>query len=235
MATHAVVHERLPQRLPERLARSGDLCLAGLRRELELDVERAVAGDEPEQVIEHGQAGAHVALPSAVERHTDANVLLLNDPVGGRHPSNQGTAPPPPGRRRTGALSPLPVRPGCELLPLTFPDLLHSSLRHWLFAAILAPSGSTSSPASSRAVVGFESNAELAEALKRLPGARIVRRLPHMKTVEVELSGKAEELHGRPGITFAHRPVIRTSKVEPALAASSAPASPTSGSTSRRA
>jgi hypothetical protein len=54
VATHAVVHERLPQRLPERLARSGDLCLAGLRRELELDVERAVAGDEPEQVIEHG-------------------------------------------------------------------------------------------------------------------------------------------------------------------------------------
>jgi hypothetical protein len=68
-------------------------------------------------------------------------------------------------------------------------------------------------------VVGFESNAELAEALKRFPGAKIVRRLPHMKTVEVELSGKAEELHGRPGIAYAHRPVLRTSKVEPALTA----------------
>jgi subtilisin family serine protease len=87
------------------------------------------------------------------------------------------------------------------------------------FAAIVAPSGSTSSPASSRAVVGFESNAELAEALKRFPGAKIVRRLPHMKTVEVELPGEAEELDGRPGIAYAHRPVLRSSKVEPALAA----------------
>jgi hypothetical protein len=77
------------------------------------------------------------------------------------------------------------------------------------FAAIVAPSGSTTSPAPSRAVIGFESNAELAEALKRFPGAKIVRRLPHMKTVEVEL----------PGIAYAHRPAFRTSKVEPALAA----------------
>ena len=68
-------------------------------------------------------------------------------------------------------------------------------------------------------MVGFESNAELAEALKRFPGAKIVRRLPHMKTVEVELPGDAEELHGLPGIAYAHRPVLRTSKVEPALAA----------------
>ena len=68
-------------------------------------------------------------------------------------------------------------------------------------------------------MVGFESNSELAEALEHFPGARIVRRLPHMKTVEVELPGKAEELHGLPGIAYAHRPVLRTSKVEPALAA----------------
>jgi subtilisin family serine protease len=86
-------------------------------------------------------------------------------------------------------------------------------------AAILAPSGSTSRPAISRAVVGFESNAELAEALERFPGARIVRRLPHMKTVEVELPGHAEELQGLPGIAYAHEPRLRTSKVEPALAA----------------
>jgi subtilisin family serine protease len=87
------------------------------------------------------------------------------------------------------------------------------------FAAVVVPSGSTSSPAPSRAVVGFESNTELAEALKRFPGAKIVRRLPHMKTVEVELPGEVEELDGRPGIAYAHRPVLRTSKVEPALAA----------------
>ena len=68
-------------------------------------------------------------------------------------------------------------------------------------------------------MVGFESNAELAEALKRFPGARIVRRLPHMKTVEVELPGGAEELDGLPGIAYAHRPALRKSKVEPALAA----------------
>ncbi len=40
-----------------------------------------------------------------------------------------------------------------------------------------------------------------------------------MKTVEVELPGHAAELHGLPGIAYAHRPRLRTSKVEPALAA----------------
>jgi subtilisin family serine protease len=40
-----------------------------------------------------------------------------------------------------------------------------------------------------------------------------------MKTVEVELPGEAEELDGQPGIAYAHRPALRASKVEPALAA----------------
>jgi subtilisin family serine protease len=74
--------------------------------------------------------------------------------------------------------------------------------------------------------VGFESNAELAQALKRFPGAKIVRRLPHMKTVEVELPGGAEDLHGLPGIAYAHRPRLRTTKVEPALAATFRPGLP---------
>ena len=93
-------------------------------------------------------------------------------------------------------------------------------------AAIAAPSASASAPATSRAVVGFESNAELAQALERFPGARIVRRLPHMKTVEVELSGRAEDLHGLPGIAYAHRPRTRTTKVEPALASMLRPGLP---------
>jgi subtilisin family serine protease len=97
-----------------------------------------------------------------------------------------------------------------------FPAFLVAALA---LAAIAAPSGSTSGPETTRAVVGFDSNAELAEALKNFPGAKIVRRLPHMKTVEVELPGEAEELRGLPGIAYAHRPVLRTSKVEPALAA----------------
>ena len=84
---------------------------------------------------------------------------------------------------------------------------------------MLAPDGSTSRPATTRAVVGFKSNAELAAALQRFPGSRIVRRLPHMKTVEIELSGRASRLRGLPGISFSHRPLVRTSKVEPALAA----------------
>jgi subtilisin family serine protease len=86
-------------------------------------------------------------------------------------------------------------------------------------AAFLAPSGSTSAPATTRAVVGFRSNAELARALSSFPGARIVKRLPHMKTVEVELPGQASDLQGRSGIAFVHRPLARTAKVEPALAA----------------
>jgi subtilisin family serine protease len=86
-------------------------------------------------------------------------------------------------------------------------------------AGALAPNGSTSRPATTRSVVGFHSNAELARALSRYPGARIVRRLPHMKTVEVELPGRATQLHGLPGISFSHKPLVRSAKVEPALAA----------------
>ena len=86
-------------------------------------------------------------------------------------------------------------------------------------AAILAPTASTSRPATTRAVVGFHSNQELARALSRFPGAKIVRRLPHMKTVEVELPGAADELHGLPGVAYAHEPLLRRTKVEPALAA----------------
>jgi subtilisin family serine protease len=97
-----------------------------------------------------------------------------------------------------------------------FPAFLVAALA---LAAIVAPNGSTNPHQTTRAVVGFESNAELAEALKRFPGAKIVRRLPHMKTVEIELPGEAEELRGLPGIDYAHPPVLRTSKVEPALAA----------------
>jgi subtilisin family serine protease len=103
--------------------------------------------------------------------------------------------------------------------PHHFPRFAALLVAALAFAAVVAPSGSTSRPATSRAVVGFESNSELAQALKRFPGAKIVRRLPHMKTVEVELPGRAEELHGLPGIAYAHGPLIRTSKVEPALAA----------------
>jgi hypothetical protein len=97
-----------------------------------------------------------------------------------------------------------------------FPALLAAAVA---LAALVAPSGSTSTPATSHAVVGFRSNAQLADALKRFPGARIVRRLPHMKTVEVVLPGNASELSGLPGISFAHRPLQRTPLVEPALAA----------------
>ena len=77
-----------------------------------------------------------------------------------------------------------------------------------------------------RAVVGFHSNEELAAALADFPGAKIVRRLPHMKTVEVELPGRASELRGRPGIAFAHRPLVRRTMAEPALTAMYRPGLP---------
>ncbi len=97
-----------------------------------------------------------------------------------------------------------------------FPALLAAAVA---VAALVAQSGTSSTPETSRAVVGFESNAQLADALKRFPGAQIVRRVPHMKTVEVVLPGKAAELSGLPGISFAHPPLERTVQVEPALAA----------------
>src|SRR4249919_1336062 len=86
-------------------------------------------------------------------------------------------------------------------------------------AAVLAPGGSTSRPATTHAVVGFQSNHQLARALSRFPGAKIVRRVPHLKTVEVELSGRAGDLKGLPGIAFSRAPLLRTTKIEPALAA----------------
>jgi subtilisin family serine protease len=97
-----------------------------------------------------------------------------------------------------------------------FPALLAVAVA---VGALAAQSGSSSTPDTTRAVVGFESNAQLAEALKRFPGAQIVRRVPHMKTVEVVLPGEAAELSSLPGISFAHAPLKRTVQVEPALAA----------------
>jgi Subtilase family len=110
--------------------------------------------------------------------------------------------------------------------PLHVPRFAAFLVAALALAAVAAPSGATGRPATTRAVVGFESNGQLAEALKRVPGARIVRRLPHMKTVEVELPGAAEELRGLPGIDFAHHPVLRTSQVEPALTATFRPGLP---------
>lgn len=107
--------------------------------------------------------------------------------------------------------------------PRRLPALLAAALAG---AAILAPNGSTSRAETTRAVVGFHSNAELARALTRFPGARIVRRLPHMKTVEVELPGRASELDGLPGIAFSQAPLERTTKVDTALAAALRPGVP---------
>ncbi len=104
-----------------------------------------------------------------------------------------------------------------------FPALLAGAVA---VAALVAPTASTSTPATSSAVVGFRSNAQLADALKRFPGARIVRRIPHMKTVQVELPGNASDLAGLPGIAFAHKPLRRTPQVEPALAAMFRPGLP---------
>ena len=86
-------------------------------------------------------------------------------------------------------------------------------------AALLAPGGSATPPAKERLVVGFQSQAALAQALERYPGAQIVRRVPHMRTVEIEVAGDPEGFSSLPGIAFSHRPLLRTTKVEPALAA----------------
>ena len=86
-------------------------------------------------------------------------------------------------------------------------------------AAVLAPSGSTASSAQTRAVVGFRSQAALAAALQRFPGAQVVRRVPHLKTAEILLAGNPALLASLPGITFAHRPLLRTTQAEPALTA----------------
>jgi hypothetical protein len=93
-------------------------------------------------------------------------------------------------------------------------------------AAILAPSGSTTPPAMERAVVGFHSSAELADALRRFPGSTIVRRVPHLKTVELRLMGDPAQLAGMPGITYSHRPLVRTVQAEPALTAMFRPTLP---------
>ena len=114
------------------------------------------------------------------------------------------------------------MRPRARTFP-RLPALLVTALA---VAAILAPNGSTSRPAATRAVVGFRSNHELARALNRFPGAKIVRRIPHMKTVEVELPGRAIDLEGLPGIAYSQTPRERTTKVEPALATALRPGLP---------
>jgi subtilisin family serine protease len=114
------------------------------------------------------------------------------------------------------------MRPLARTFP-RLPVLLTAALGA---AAIVAPNGATSRPATTRAVVGFHSNDQLARALSRFPGARIVRRLPHMKTVEIELPGRATDLHGLPGIAFSQATLQRTTKAEPALAATLRPGIP---------
>ncbi len=104
-----------------------------------------------------------------------------------------------------------------------FPALLASVVA---LAAFLAPAGATTPRATDRAVVGFQSNAALAEALQHFPGAKIVRRVPHMKTVEIEFLGNAKDFSSLNGITFAHRPLERRPQVEPALAAAFRPGLP---------
>ena len=116
--------QRLAQRLTERLTGRGDLGLRLLGRELKLEVERAVARQQAQQVIEHRQAAADVALARAVERH--ANASLFSHPVGGRHPSNQGTARARSGRRRTGALSRFPCGFDTDSRP-QLPSLLRAA------------------------------------------------------------------------------------------------------------
>jgi subtilisin family serine protease len=104
-----------------------------------------------------------------------------------------------------------------------FPVLVATAVA---LVAFVAPSGATSAPATSHAVVGFQSNQHLGAALRRFPGARIVRRLPHMKTVVIELPDSGAEFSGLPGISFAGRPLRRTPLVEPALAAMFRPGLP---------
>ena len=107
------------------------------------------------------------------------------------------------------------MRPRPRRLP-RLPALLTLAL---VATAIALPTRSTAAAPPGRAVVGFRSNAELAAALSRFPGSRIVRRLPHMRTVEVELDGDPSALRGRPGIDYARRPAERSPQAEPALAA----------------
>src|SRR5947208_3565011 len=80
-----------------------------------------------------------------------------------------------------------------------------------------------------RAVVGFRSWAALGEALDRFP-ARIVRRVPHLRAVEVRPAGDPAEFTAGiarlPGIVYANRPERRRSSVEPALAAPFRPGLP---------
>jgi hypothetical protein len=106
--------------------------------------------------------------------------------------------------------------PSPALHYLRFPALLAAAVA---LAAFLAPTGSTRPPPKAHVVVGFRSQAALADALARFPGAQIVRRVPRMRTVEIEFDGDPRGFSSQPGIAFSHRPLLRTSKVEPALAA----------------
>jgi subtilisin family serine protease len=90
-------------------------------------------------------------------------------------------------------------------------------------AGVLAPTALSASPRpEERAIVGFRSEAALAEAL-RCNRAQIVRRLPALNAVEVVPTVAAEDFAAAvsdlPGIEFAGRTEWRTPLVEPALAA----------------
>src|SRR4029453_10282155 len=125
---HPVRRERLPERLPERPARGRDLRLGLLGSQLQLEVERAVPRQQPEQMVEHGQAAADVARARAVERNADAGLLLLTHPVGGPHPPTQGAAPRMSSRPRKPGPFRSPCRPDAPSSP-HFPTIARSARR----------------------------------------------------------------------------------------------------------
>ena len=72
VAPDALLLERTGERLAERAARSRDLGLGVSGRDLEHEVEGRVLGQQPEQVVEHGQPGGDARLARA--GHVDARV-----------------------------------------------------------------------------------------------------------------------------------------------------------------
>ena len=89
-------------------------------------------------------------------------------------------------------------------LPFSYPRLPALLIAALALAAIVAPSASTTPPATERAVVGFHSDAELAEALRSFPGAKIVRRVP----VKIIIDSGLDNDHGLP-LGISVEPTVR--------------------------
>ena len=220
----ALCAKHVRERLAERRAGGCDLRLALPRRQLEGELEPAAAREQPEQVVEDGDAGGDVRAPATGR-----------DP--GAHASETSQIEGYQFRRRSPIIRLVRTNPfrsgrsGCGW-SIDSASPCWRALRSW------APPWARGTRALGRVAERHRrglvrERACSRAALERHP-ARIVRRIGALDVAALRPEGSIERfaqlIAAEPGIVRVERAAARRSRAEPALVSLRRPACPTSGS-----